>query len=120
MTRNPVSPAVREIVLARADGGLCEICWWQRAEQIHHRRPRAAGGSKREDANRPPNLLAVCSVDHLAIESNRELAYRRGWLVRQGHNPADVPVMRYGGAWALLDDAGNATPTTPPEGENGE
>lgn len=39
------------------------------------------------------------------IESNRTEALENGWLVRQGKNPADIPLL-YRGRWALLDEAG--------------
>jgi hypothetical protein len=44
------------------------------------------------------------------VESRRALAYELGWLVRQGHNPAEIPVLRHGCDWVLLDDHGNTTP----------
>lgn len=113
MTRNPVSPAVREIVLARA-GGFCELRGFDSPEQLHHRRCRGMGSTRRADAHQPANLYAVSARCHSLIESNRELAYRRGWLVRQSHNPAEVPVLRYGSEWALLTDSGEVIPTTEP------
>jgi hypothetical protein len=43
------------------------------------------------------------------VEADRESAREFGWLVRQGHNPADVPVYRQG-RWVLLDDHGCVIP----------
>jgi hypothetical protein len=43
------------------------------------------------------------------VESNRELALENGWLVRQEHDPAGVPVMRHGSDWCLLDNQGGTT-----------
>ena len=100
------SPSVRGIVLERC-AGLCEVCGRQRMAQIHHRRPRGAGGSKAADTNRASNALAVCSDCHSWIEHNRIKALSNGWLVRQGHSPRMTPVL-YGGAggWVFLADDG--------------
>jgi len=40
-------------------------------------------------------------------ESKRELAYTRGWLVHQSHDPSETPVMVNGSVWVRLDDNGN-------------
>jgi 5-methylcytosine-specific restriction protein A len=101
--------AVRRIVEERS-GGLCEGCWFHPAEQIHHRRPRGMGGSKAPDTNTASNGLALCFPCHAWTESKRESAEQFGWLVPQGKSPAEVPVLRHGCDWVLLDDHGNATP----------
>ncbi|MCG7607165.1 hypothetical protein [Mycobacterium sp. CnD-18-1] len=51
--------------------------------------------------NTPANAFAICAADHLRIESYRTEALDKGWLVRQGQNPADIPVL-YRGRYALL------------------
>ena len=76
---------------------------------IHHRRPRAAGGSKRADTNGFPNLLHICNECHLWVESLRTRAGDNGWLVEQGHVPADEPVL-YRGALVWLRDDGGVDP----------
>jgi hypothetical protein len=97
---------VRDIITARAKGG-CEICFFSHPDQIHHRRPRGAGGSKAPDTNLASNGIAICAACHRMVESNRELAFTNGWLVRQGHDPATVPVLRHGSEWVQLNNDGD-------------
>lgn len=100
------SRAVREVVLARS-GGCCELCgrllWcygtgWVADHSVHHRRPRAAGGSTRPDTNTPVNLLLLCgsatTTDgcHAHVEANRTEALAYGWLVLQAQDPAATVV----------------------------
>jgi len=101
------SPAIRALVLARAQG-CCEVCGCDMAGlQVHHRRPRGMGGSLRPDTNRTSNALVVCTSCHAAIESHREYARQRGYLVRQfGRPPLETPVLLHGAEWCLLDDDG--------------
>ena len=97
--------SVRDIVDRRANGA-CERCGLASvAYQHHHRRPRGMGGSTAPDTNLVSNALFVCVPCHNEIEANREDALKYGWLVRQGHDPAGVPVFRRG-EWALLADNG--------------
>ncbi len=96
--------AVRDMVLNRC-GGFCEACGVDRPEQMHHRRARGAGGSRRADTNTASNALAISAACHALIESRREFALDRGWLVLQGHNPSEVPVV-WQGTWVLLTDDG--------------
>jgi 5-methylcytosine-specific restriction protein A len=72
---------------------------------LHHRRCRGAGGSKRPETNLTGNALAVCRDCHSFIESQRETAYSNGWLVRQHQEPALIPVLRRQ-VWVLLDNQG--------------
>ena len=95
---------VRELVTKRSQD-CCEICGLAKPVHAHHRRPRGAGGSKAPDTNTAANCLWVCLPCHEHAESYRAVALDRGWLVRQGQNPADVPVI-YQGNWAVLDDDG--------------
>lgn len=99
-----VSPAVRDIVIVRARG-YCERCGYgNTATQIHHRRPRAMGGSKRHDTNTASNLGLLCVACHRTVEADRAQAYEDGWLVHQGHSPSAVPVCRRGVFVWLNDD----------------
>lgn len=98
------SAAVRTTIRQRADG-YCEKCGTRRGIQAHHRRPRGMGGSKLDDTNTASNALLLCGDCHADIESNRDTAINRGWLVPQHHNPADIPVF-YRGTWVYLDDLG--------------
>ncbi len=102
------SKQVRDRILDRAQG-QCEICWFAPAAQVHHRRARGMGSTRRPESNMPANGLALCLVCHLMVESNRELALENGWLVRQEHDPAGVAVMRHGSDWYLLDNQGGTT-----------
>lgn len=96
---------VRDIITARADGA-CERCGLAApAYQHHHRRPRGMGGSTADETNCASNALCVCVACHREIEANREDALKYGWLVRQGHNPEDVKVLRRG-TWVTLTTNG--------------
>lgn len=88
-------------VVKRRSGGLCERCG-RLGEQIHHRKPRAMGGSTVVAINQAANLLHVCVLCHLDIESHRETAYAYGWLVPRSTDSALWAVLRYDGQWVLL------------------
>ena len=108
------SKQVRDTILARANGG-CELCHFHHPEQIHHRRPRGAGGSKAADTNQAANGLALCAECHRMVESDRVAALANGWLVRQGFDPAEVPVVLRG-MWAVLTVEGKVF--RPPTGRD--
>lgn len=99
------TPTVRGIVRARS-GGWCErVDCLRIQEHLHHRSARRAGGSSDPAVNRPSNLVALCAVDHMWVESHRVEAYGLGLLVRAGLMPAEVPVVTRHGR-VLLDDEG--------------
>ncbi|MGX7727568.1 hypothetical protein [Rhodococcus sp. 5G237] len=105
------SSAQADLVSARA-GGVCEAVFVEdcngRVEQLHHRRARGMGGSRKADINSPANLVAICAPCHQAIESFRHVARERGLLISQ-HNssPAShVPVWRRGVRVLLTDQGG--------------
>ena len=85
--------AVRQAVWARADY-CCERCGigcaWGTGGQIHHRRPRGMGGTRRASSNTAPALALLCPTCHGEIESNRDQAREEGWLVRQGDDPEQI------------------------------
>jgi hypothetical protein len=98
-------PKVRELIARRADGN-CEVCGAPaQVTQQHHRRPRGSGGSKAPDTNLASNGLSVHPGCHNWIEGHREEALHFGYLVRQGHNPAEVPVW-IGWRWVYLTENG--------------
>ena len=101
--------AVRDIVYNR-DGYRCARCdGIDGPFALHHRRPRAAGGSKDPATNQPGNLILLCELTcHRDVESHRLVAFGMGWLVGQHQTPADVPLM-YRGRRALLSDTGTIT-----------
>ncbi len=108
------TPQVQEQIRARANG-RCEMCGAiAMYHQIHHRRPRGMGGSKDPACGTAANGLFVHPGCHAKIESNREQAYQKGYLVRQGQDPAAIPVRR-GRLWYLLGEDGSLTPA--PQGQ---
>lgn len=99
------TPIVRGIVAVRSDR-ICEVCGLRMGTQVHHRRPRGAGGTRRLESNQAANALWTCVDCHSRIESQRSEALTYGWLVRQTDDPTTVPVL-YRGTWVLLDALGN-------------
>ncbi|HEX6970244.1 MAG TPA: HNH endonuclease signature motif containing protein [Micromonosporaceae bacterium] len=65
----------------------------RRPHVLHHRRPRAMGGTQRPDVNSPQNLVWLCCPCHDFIEANRAEAYMKGWLVAQSADPLGVPLL---------------------------
>ncbi|HEY9411078.1 MAG TPA: HNH endonuclease [Jiangellaceae bacterium] len=114
--RNTGPDAATTLTVVVRSGGRCEICgWWDDYCQIHHRRPRAMGGTDREDTNSPANLLRACITCHQRIESRRGEALHNGWLVSQYDNPATVPVLITGNCWKYLTEEGEYTDDPPGE-----
>lgn len=108
------SKRVREIITERA-GGSCERCGRRTWDmQVHHRRPRGAGGSRRPETNQAANGVLLDGDCHRGIESNRTAALSDGWLVAQCDTPATVPVFRRG-VYVWLNDDGSITHVRPDE-----
>ncbi|QXW04037.1 hypothetical protein [Rhodococcus globerulus] len=89
--------AVKKLIHDRS-GRRCEVrqaCHGDAAVQIHHRRPRGAGGSSLAWVNQAANGLDVCSPCHTFIESAREYSEAHGWLVSMNKKlrPNEVPVL---------------------------
>jgi hypothetical protein len=85
---------------------------------LHHRRPRAMGGSSRPDTNQPHNLVLLhgsgVSLCHGLVEQHRAEAYANGWLLRQGQDPSVVPVNHAAhGGWVLLTPDGGFSTYSP-------
>jgi hypothetical protein len=106
------SRAVRDVVLAR-DGHACVCCGRDISAgmySLQHRRARGAGGSAREDTNRPANLVTLCghatSPDgcHARVESQPTWAHVRGYRVDQGRDPAAAPLWWHGELVLLAHD----------------
>lgn len=94
MRRTGPSAKTRRLVFERASY-RCERCGRGDGRfAIHHRRPRGMGGTRRPETNAPDALLLLCEPCHLHVEAHREESLRLGYLVRQGQDPADVPVIR--------------------------
>lgn len=85
--------------------GICEIhnCGMP-ALQMHHRRPRAMGGSKADDTNTASNALHICLNHHAWIESRRTEACEVGQLLESWQSPVEVPVVSRHGVVLLADD----------------
>lgn len=98
------SVKVRAMIVER-ENGLCALHHAHIGEQIHHRRPRGQGSSRRAATNSVANGLLVCAACHDWIERNRASALAAGWLVQQDAEPTDVPV-RYRGVLVMLDNDG--------------
>lgn len=113
-TARSALPKARQVVKARA-GMRCEKCGrstkWEGAE-IHHRLPRGRGGTSETYINSPSNLLNLCKSCHAGIESDREEAKARGWLLPRNNpdiDPTQEPILTWRG-WILLDDSGGWLP----------
>lgn len=105
------SRRVRMAILLR-DGRRCVRCNTE-ATQIHHRRPRGMGGTKRESTDEAANGVVLCGSGttgcHGWVESNRAQALIEGYLVPQHTEPATVPIHMGKGlamGWYMLDDLG--------------
>jgi hypothetical protein len=82
------SPAVLK-ALKKRSGGICEGCGVSKATEAHHRQYRSRGGS--DDLN---NALHLCgSGNHTGCHGIAHTAdgEARGWSVRSGFDPAEVP-----------------------------
>ncbi|MEV2239464.1 HNH endonuclease [Micromonospora sp. NPDC049891] len=111
-----------ETVAARDHNG-CAVCGLPVSGvrgvdfSVHHRRPRAAGGSSRTDTNGPQNLVLLhgsgVSGCHGRVEQNRAEAYANGWLVRQAQDPAEAPINHAVHGWVLLAADGSLTFLSP-------
>lgn len=103
MAAQSVSPKTRSLIWDR-DKYSCRRCG-RLGEQIHHRRPRQMGGTRRRWVNQPANLVLLCIRCHQWVELHRELATEQGWLVPEGYGPQAIPIQTiHGPIW--LDDKG--------------
>ena len=103
MAGGQFSAATTALIEARAKG-LCEYCG-RPAEtyQIHHRRPRGMGGTKRPSM--AANGVLVHGWCHTRIEHNRSESRELGFLLYQGDNPEMIPVL-INQEWVRLCDDG--------------
>jgi hypothetical protein len=101
----------------RCSGGLGLVRG--RGFHVHHRRPRAVGGSRAADTNSPSNCVILCPDCHTAVESRRAEAQFDGWLVPQGAAPARVAVLiEHGGRWVYLTADGRYSLHPPDRGND--
>lgn len=92
------SARVRDRVWAREES-CCRRCGRRLTRgvsvcSIHHRQPRQMGGTSRPEVNSLDALALICGSGttgcHGYIESHREEAYDRGWLVHSWDDPASI------------------------------
>lgn len=95
------SQQTRKLIRKRANN-RCERCTAYAGVEIHHRRPRAMGGSRDPLTNSPANGVLLCAWCHRWVESHRTDAMNDGWLLHQGHDPTLVPVLYQGSDWTHL------------------
>ena len=88
------------IAVVLRSGYRCEICGGSLqgvdGMSVHHRKPRGMGGTVDIKINNASNLMAICGSGttgcHGWLESHREEAYEKGWLVHRYDDPAEVAV----------------------------
>ena len=93
-------------LLMERDQG-CVHCGEQEAVAPNHRINRGMGGAGKS-ADRPSNLVVLCSELNGLIESDavwRSRALEYGWKLERWQDPAQVEVYdNRSGIWYLLDD----------------
>lgn len=90
------------------DGGCVRDGGTQNLD-VHHRTPRGMGGTRNPLIYfGMTNLITLCRSCHSDIERNvnREEAFRDGYIVQRGTDPASVPVRVFGRGYVFLTDAG--------------
>ena len=96
---------IKEMVAERA-GWRCEICGkGVTSPQIHHRRPRGMGGTKRKNSASPANALFLDMECHTDVEKNRYVAIVNGWVLSQSDDPSEKKFRHHEG-WKYLTDEG--------------
>lgn len=103
---------VRAVTWAR-DAGRCLYCGMP-ATDLHHRRPRMAGGSRDPRINLPSNTVWLCRRHHDWFESQRLVARSQGYLLTDVAHATIQPVETWRGL-LLLNDDGTTSPAN--EGE---
>lgn len=93
-------------IIKHRSGGLCELCQREPMTNIHHRKPRGMGGTRRPWVDEPSNLIALCGSGttgcHGWIESHRADSYDRGLLLKTGMMPFHTPFQDDRNEWWLL------------------
>ncbi len=99
-------------VVRRRSGGMCERCGVERATNLHHRRARGMGGTRRA-VHTAEWLLHLCGTGttgcHGYIEAHPQISYAKGWKLR-GTRPATTPVQLYAHGWVVLHPDGTVEP----------
>lgn len=105
---------VRAALRARS-GGVCELrlpyCLGA-ASEAHHRITRKMGGRSaagKRGADRLSNLIHCCPYCHGWVTARPKESYDAGWSLREGQDPALVPVV-FGTDLVYLADDGRVAP----------
>lgn len=99
---------VKALIAAR-NNFRCDRCGLKAMNgQFHHRTPRRAGGSDREDLGWPSNGLLLHPNCHDFVESHRKISAQLGFLVGYGSLPHETPIMLWSG-WSMLYPDGSVT-----------
>lgn len=103
-----VPKKLRDAVYVR-DEWCCQRCGLNvrnRDRSLQHRDPRGMGGSKFKHTM--ANLVLLCGTAtigcHGVVESFRTAATTEGWLVPNGADPEEWPVLRFGTTWMQPGD----------------
>lgn len=119
MSTKPTDETSR--IVQRRDRYRCAICdretgsHWS-GDSIHHREPRSHPFDR---LHQPENLLQLCGSGttgcHGWVHAHPARAYRLGYLVHMGKDPATIPVYYRTGGWQQLNADGTRHPCPPPE-----
>jgi 5-methylcytosine-specific restriction enzyme A len=114
MANGEFTEFTRKTIKRRA-GGQCELCGMPCTDgQIHHRKPRRAGGSIDPRVSDASNGVYIHASCHGKVESNRHWAIQRGWLLFAAEYPEEVPIRTWKG-WVLLSTTGEAREVDAPD-----
>lgn len=88
----------------KCDGGPDTFGW-----SVHHRVPRGMGGSRNEQLHLPANLILLCGSGvtgcHGWVESNRDKARERGFLLTKVESAEEIPFIDdKNKAWKIFND----------------
>ena len=100
----------RKLVLGE-DGrskAMCECCWEERANQLHHR-------SKPGRVWSASNTLGVGPICHHKIEHNPSWAKQWRWWLGPGQHPVTTQCLLARKGWVFLHDDGSTSPAPEPE-----
>lgn len=98
-------------------GGVVRVEWGEYS--LQHRRARGMGGSRLKDTGQAQNGTLVhgsaTTGCHHYIESHPQEAAERGFRIRQGDNPASIPLRTWDGRLLFLTIDGRAVESSGPE-----
>ena len=110
MSRNTgPTPKTRKLVLTRDDYACvcCHTPVFSLPFDLQHRDARGMGGTSNPLANSPVNLITMLRRCHNRVESRRfPEDNTRGYWLRMGQDPAEVPVTYWNGRRAWLTTTG--------------